>query len=343
MSKHRREPESRRRDPSSSERPSRRAADKRSPRPEAAAPEAPPNARVIETLRPDLCRVSLDGEDRLAVIPGEVRARQGVVVGDDAVVSVRGERAVVVAIAPRRTRLSRPDPHIAARERVIVANVDVVVIVAGAHDPPFRPGLVDRYLVAIARGGAEAALFVNKADLCAPDDPVRDEVAVYASLGLPIMWGSAVTGEGIDALRAMVAGRTVAFVGHSGVGKSSLVRALWPGVDVAVGEVSDANARGTHTTTRATLHRLPDGTAIADTPGIRSFGLWAIGVDDLVAGFPDIAEHALGCRWHDCRHAAEPDCAVRDAVAAGTLAPSRWRSWRKLLAEAGGPPEDDPA
>lgn len=299
---------------------------------------------VVQMLRPDLCHVRTPTGVRPCAIDRALAIRaDGVTVGDEVLVRDRGHGHFdLAAIRPRRTRLSRPDPQDGRRERVIVANVDVVVIVAAVRDPPLRPGLVDRYLVAIGRGGAEPVLAVNKADLLAADaDDANDAsegdelecLADWRGAGVPVVVVSASTGAGIAELDALLAGRTCAFVGHSGVGKSSLVRALFPDAPAATGEISESTGKGRHTTTTSTVHERPDGTRLIDTPGIRAFGLWDIGLDHLRSGFPDLDAIGQACRYRDCRHRDEPACAVRLAVDDGIVAAGRYASWVRLLDE----------
>lgn len=251
----------------------------------------------------------------------------------DAVHVARAEGAPtrLVRVDRRRTALSRHDPH-GHQERVIAANVDLVGIVSSATDPPFRPRLVDRYLVAILRGGAEPVIVVTKVDLA---DAARRAalgalLAPYAALGMPVVVCSAQTGEGLGELLAVVAGRRIAFVGHSGTGKSSLLGAL--GSPARAGELSESG-RGRHTTTGSGLYVLPDGTEIVDTPGIRQFAPWRPTLDHLRAAFPDLVAVAAGCAYAGCTHAHEAGCAVVAATRDGQLAPSRLDSWLRLVAD----------
>ena len=216
--------------------------------------------------------LSADDLPLLCILPTALAQDQQstIAVGDRIVFARHGEDHRVIEVRPRRTFLARPDPLNPRQRRVVVANVDTIVQVASVRRPPLRPALVDRYLVAIQQGGAEPILCVNKIDLV-PDSeraealeplaPHRDLVQV-----LPI---SAETGEGIEALRRSLAGKIAAFVGHSGVGKSSLINALDPAVGAKTGAVSEALSKGRHTTTRSSLYELGDGIRVVDTPGIR--------------------------------------------------------------------------
>ncbi|MCW5936401.1 MAG: ribosome small subunit-dependent GTPase A [Fimbriimonadaceae bacterium] len=237
----------------------------------------------------------------------------------------------VVEVAPRRTKLSRPDVQEAGRERAIVANVDIIVIVVSVVSPPLHPRLIDRYLIAIQQGGAEPLVCVNKIDLL--EDP--DELLAlepYIRLGIRVVQCSAREGVGSSDLRTALRGKACAFVGHSGVGKSSLVNALKPEAALATGAVSEGYGRGTHTTTASSLHHLADGTVLIDTPGVRSFGLSDLSKAEVAGYFPEFA--GLKCRFRNCRHLSEPDCAVLAAVESGQFDPARFASYRRLMEEA---------
>ena len=239
-------------------------------------------------------------------------------------------------MAPRRTALYRPDPRNPRLRRAVVANVDVVVIVAAVREPDLRPGLIDRYLVAIEQGGAQAALCLNKTDL--EDDAHAASLAAVASLyrdlGLQVFPCSALQSSGLDPLRQLLAGKLAALVGHSGVGKSSLINALQPDLDLLTGSVSTEGS-GRHTTTRATLYQLAGDVRIIDTPGIRELGLWQPTLDDLHEGFPDLAGAAGGCRFSNCSHSHEPGCGVQRAVEAGEVSAARYATYRRILDSLG--------
>lgn len=243
-----------------------------------------------------------------------------------------------VAIRPRRTWLARPDPGNAHRELVLAANVDVAVIVVAAASPPLRPGLVDRCLIALQRTGIAPLVCVNKVDLL--DAAGARELAAtlqpYADLAVPVVRCSADTGFGIEQLRAALRGRTAVFLGHSGVGKSSLLNALDPDGQRRVGDVRVFDGKGRHTTTSASLRTVGDASVI-DTPGVRAFGLDAVQPDELRAAFAEFVPFAAGCRFGDCTHTHEPQCGVRDAVAAGRIAAARYASYRRILASDDGP------
>jgi len=246
--------------------------------------------------------------------------------------------AYITRVATRHSALAR-DATIGAgpaTAHVIAANIDQVVIVCSPKEPPFRPGLLDRYLVAASRDGLAAAIMLNKTDL-GVDDDVAAALDGYAALDIGVVRVSAQTGANLDAARDQIAGKVSLFAGHSGVGKSSLLNALEPGLALRVGEVTQSTAgqgKGTHTTSSARLIplSLPD-TFVVDSPGIRSFTVRGMPARDLALHFPDIAEIAGECAYRDCLHHAEPDCAVRAAQHLDPFLRGRYKSYRTMLAE----------
>lgn len=236
------------------------------------------------------------------------------------------DEAIVVAVEPRRTVLERGDgPD--RRPRPIVANADLLVIVAAVVDPPLHPRLIDRYLVAGTIGGLDAAIVITKTDL--PHDPAGLEriLAPYRALGHVALTGVAKQPELIAAVRGLIDGRVAILAGHSGVGKSTITAAL-TGVPRAVGAVSQKVRTGRHTTSDPRLIPLPTGGAVVDTAGVRTFHLPSMDRATLESGFPDIARAAEGCRFRGCAHNGDAGCAV-----AGAVAPERLDSYRRMLAD----------
>lgn len=266
--------------------------------------------------------IRLDDENDLAV-------------GDRVMIRKEPARHVVTEIVPRATTLSRPDPLVSDRERVIAANIDLVVHVASVGAPPLRPGLIDRYLIAIQSGGAQPLIAVNKVDLLPPEhrDAELAQLDPYRELGIPVVFCSTETREGLEELRQRLLGRTAVFVGHSGVGKSSLLKALKPELTLRIGKLRARRGTGRHTTSRSTLYDLGAGTRVIDTPGIREFGLWQVDPGELRYYFPDLQDLAIGCHFNDCLHVEEPECAVKKAVDNGSLRSERYATYRKLLEE----------
>ena len=263
--------------------------------------------------------------------------RKGVVVGDRVRVvgdttGEDGSLARIVEVEERRTVLRRTADDSDPVERVIVANADQLVVVAALADPEPRPRLIDRALVAAYDAGLDPLLCLTKPDLADPETLL----ATYRPLGVPYV----VTEHGRDLsdIRARLAGRTSVLVGHSGVGKSTLVNGLVPGADRAIGRVNAVTGRGRHTSTSALMLRLPDdGGWIVDTPGIRSFGLAHVQPDHLIRAFPDLEQLTGECS-RGCTHGeGEPECGLDDAVERGATDADRVGSFRRLLAsrEAG--------
>ena len=260
------------------------------------------------------------------------RMNHSLVVGDEVTVGMIGDQLCVISVQPRRTKLSRPDVQDANIEKLIVANVDSVLIVVSVVNPPLHPRLIDRYLIAIQNGGAKPLICVNKIDLL--EDMTELEVlAPYRKIGIPVIECSTKDTLGIDELRNLLQGQMVVFVGHSGVGKSSLINAFAPELKLITGGVSEGYGRGTHTTTVSSLHRLPHGTTLVDTPGIRSFGLWSVTQNEIERSFPEFV--GLQCKFNDCTHTKEPECGVLAAVENGDISRDRYSTFLRLRDELG--------
>jgi ribosome biogenesis GTPase len=244
----------------------------------------------------------------------------------------------IAEILPRRSRLARREPGGGHGERVVAANVDQVVVVFAAAKPEPHPRMLDRFLVIAEANELRALIVINKVDLVG-EEAARERFADYERAGYPLHLTSAKAGVGVDELRAALAGRTSALTGPSGVGKSSLLNTLYPGLDLRVGEVSEAVNKGRHTTVGALLHPLPDRGYVVDTPGLREVGMWNLDPGHLDELFPELRPFIPECRFGDCTHRAEPDCAVRAAVEAGQVRPARFESYLKLReeVEAEGP------
>jgi len=239
--------------------------------------------------------------------------------------------ALIEAVLPRRTRFSRRAAGRRETEQMIAANIDVVFLVAGL-DGDFNVRRLERYLTLAWESGAEPVIVLNKTDLC-DSVPRRVAAALAVARGAPVITASARTGAVSEITAWLAPGRTIALLGSSGAGKSTIVNALLGEERQQVGEVRQSDSRGRHTTTFRELVPLPGGGALIDTPGMRELQLWA-GEENVDRTFDDIAALAQTCRFRNCRHSGESGCAVTEALAAGTLDSGRWASYRKLLAEA---------
>lgn len=299
-------------------------------------PEAAAQVGRVITVYSGCCDVLLDDEIVLCNLRDTIAKTQktSLAVGDRVRVRDIGDaRPLVEEVLPRETSLSRPDPLKPEIERVLVANVDCVAIVVAARKPTPRPGIIDRIWVAAQRGGATTRIVVNKMDLAKARhrEDLEGLMQEYKDLEVPVHYVSTQTGEGIDALKDALVGQVTALVGHSGVGKSSLINTLVDGAPAKTSEVRKSSGKGRHTTSASTWYALDDHSAIIDTPGVRAFGLMDVGPDALRFYFPDIHDVAQHCHFSDCQHEEEPGCAVHEALDAGELSPVRYATWLRLL------------
>jgi ribosome biogenesis GTPase len=230
---------------------------------------------------------------------------------------------VIEKVEPRHGVLTRASRR---REHVLVANVDQLVIVISLVQPDLKVHLIDRYLAAAEKGGLKPILCLNKADLADPV-PLQPILGAYSQMGIPAMLTSARTGVGIIRLRELLRGRSTVFSGQSGVGKSSLLNAIQPGLELSVKEVSDVNQKGRHTTTFASLIKLDFGGWVVDTPGVRQLALWDTRPEEVEGYFPEFRPFISLCSFPDCTHIHEAGCAVKDGVARKLLSERRYHSY----------------
>lgn len=237
-------------------------------------------------------------------------------------------------ILPRRSRLARRSPGGGKGERVIVANIDQVLVMFAAAKPEPHPRMLDRFLVIAEANDLAARIIVNKIELVG-DEMARTRFGDYERAGYAVHYISVKQEAGIEEVRDALAGQISVITGPSGVGKSSLLNTLFPGLGLRVSEISESVNKGRHTTVGAFLHPLPGaiGGAVVDTPGLREVGLWEFPIDRLDSCFPELRRHREECRFADCSHMAEPGCAVRAAIQRGDVSVARYDSYVKLRGE----------
>lgn len=276
-------------------------------------------------------------DDRTPITVGDEVMFRAVVVGEHAGRATSEDtdmpEGVIEEVRPRRTTLSRQYER---RVQVIAANVDQAIIVVAASDPPLRPHLIDRYLVAIHQGKMRPIVCINKMDLD-KDDEAAAVAERYRGIGYQVIASSVERNEGISELKELLVGKNSTFVGHSGVGKSSLINAIDPGFDLAVGTLTDLR-RGKHTTTTARLLRWSFGGYIVDTPGMRQFDPAEVAKEEIEAYFIEFCDLIQKCKFPNCSHVHETGCAIRAAVDAETITVERYESYCKMYEEAAARP-----
>jgi ribosome biogenesis GTPase len=245
--------------------------------------------------------------------------------------------AFITAIEPRRNYIIRRASNLSKESHIIAANLDQALLVATLAHPTTSTTFIDRFLATASAYDVPAVLAINKIDLL-DDDEDRElldaVVYLYRSIGYKVVTLSAATGEGLNELRELLNGKLTLFSGNSGVGKSTLINALIPGLDLRTGEISEAHDTGMHTTTFSELFQLPDGGAIIDTPGVRGFGTIDFDKYQVAHYFPEMFKASQECRFGNCTHTHEPGCAVLTAIEQGLIAQSRYASYLSILEDA---------
>ncbi len=295
------------------------------------------NATVIESTGSWYSLLAEDGAQIRCRIRGRLRLRGArstnpVAVGD----RVRWEaqqdgQYAITDIFPRDNYILRRASNLSKESHIIAANLDTAAIVATLHSPVTSREFIDRFLVTCEAYGVPPVIVLGKIDLARETPAELDEfLDTYTGAGYRVIQLSALTGEGVGEFAAMLRGRTTLLAGNSGVGKSSLVKAIAPGLDIRTGSISRSHHKGMHTTTFARMYCTGDG-RIIDTPGIKGFGLMDIDACELARYFPDFMRHAGRCAYNNCTHTHEPDCAVTSAVQEGLVSVSRYESYLKML------------
>jgi ribosome biogenesis GTPase len=304
---------------------------------------SPVRGTVVE-VSPGACQVASGGRSvacrlRASLKASEQTTTNVVAVGDQVLIALNdrkqaregdAERGVVTQVLPRQSALMRPDPFYPHLHQVIAANIDQLLIVASWRDPAWWPELLDRYLIAAERNRLSPIICINKVDLASARIEPQAALEPYERLTYRMLFTSAHTGEGLTELADLLQGRMTALAGLSGVGKSSLLAEVEPGLELRTGEVSARRHEGRHTTTQVTLHRLGSGGFVIDTPGIREFGLSGLRQTNLPAFYGEFSDIGAHCRFADCAHLNEPGCAVRLAVRDGRVSAVRYDNYRKI-------------
>ncbi len=287
---------------------------------------------LSSTLRKSLVYPLADPASRRhrVVSVGAVKVVDPVAIGDLVAFRDQGDgTGMITEVGPRTNKFARRASGKKVLEQVIVANVDQVVAVFAAAQPKPKWGLLDRYLVDAEAAGIPGTVCITKMDLA--DGSIRDALAIYERAGYPVVRTSALTGRGLAELRSALQGRMSVLVGKSGVGKTTLLNALEPGLGLRIAEVSQVTGKGKHTTSHLEMFELGFGGSVVDTPGMREFGLWDVGSTDVATLFPEMRAYLGLCRFgSDCSHTHEPGCAVKEAVERGDIAENRYRSYVKL-------------
>ncbi len=299
-------------------------------------------ARVIESTGSryklqDESGALLDSRLRGRMRLSDSRATNPVAVGDIVTCETTAEgETVVTGVEPRRNYIIRRASNLSRESHIIAANIDQAFIVATLFSPRTSTEFIDRFLVTCEAYHIPASIILNKTDLAEREPEMLAEfLEIYRLADYPVVEVSAGRGDGMERLKLLMKDRTTLLSGNSGVGKSTLIKAVEPEADVRIGKISDYHHKGTHTTTFARMYPLSEGGYIIDTPGIKGFGLIDIADREVARYFPDFMRYAPGCQYYNCTHTHEPGCAVTEALRRGELSPCRYESYLKILDEDG--------
>ncbi len=282
--------------------------------------------------------VQTGGEMVPCLLRGRFRRKRGefrITAGDRVEVcppASPGSPGTIEEVLPRQSWLCRFGGGRDAAERIVVSNIDLLFVIESVRSPDLSYPFLDRVLVSAESGHINVRICINKVDLLDDRGEIAEASSVYVPLGYPVIQTSAETGEGVDEVEALIENGIYAFVGRSGVGKSSLLNRIEPDLNLPVGRVAEKSGRGRHTTTYSQLFPLRGG-YVTDTPGMQTFGFPGASAQDLSECFPEIRVRGEDCRFQPCTHSHEPDCAVKDALEQGKIAPSRYQNYLSMLSE----------
>ncbi len=293
---------------------------------------------LVKTDTREMVSCKIKGNFRLKGI----RTTNPVAVGDKVTISgTENDTAYITAITPRKNYIIRRASNLSKQAHILAANLDQVCLVVTLFHPTTSTTFIDRFLATAEAYRVPAVLVINKIDLLEDDAENKeylDAVShLYKTIGYPVLRISAMTGEGLDKLKATLDGKVTLFSGNSGVGKSTLINDLIPGLDLATAAISVTHDTGMHTTTFSEMFEVPDasdGTYIIDTPGVKGFGTLEFEREEVSHFFPEIFKHSADCKYGNCTHTHEPGCAVRDALDQSLISQSRYASYLSILDDA---------
>lgn len=295
--------------------------------------------RIIRIVSRGYC-VAFEGKEYLASIKGSLKEQEHedknlATIGDVVhFIPIEGDLSTITSILPRKTALIRQDKIVKGKRQILAANVDQVFICASVVDPPLKPALIDRYIIAAEKGGIVPLVVINKCDLAADPAPLEEVKTAYDLAEIPCIVASTKSAEGLEEIKERMQGKISVFSGQSGVGKSSLINALL-GTNLPVG-LTTKEKKGSHTTTHPLLLPLPGGGYCVDTPGVKSFSIWAKSEDRIDHYYREIVRYSGGCKFRDCTHTHEEGCAVKQMVEQGHISPLRYASYCAILEEEEG-------
>lgn len=252
-------------------------------------------------------------------------------VGDNVEISIDPDGiGMIETVGPRQSVFQRPSIKSESKKQVIAANIDQLAIVVSVKEPELKPGLIDRFLIIAQRGCLRPLILFNKIDL-GKTGLVSEIQNIYENMGVAFLALSGLSGENIDRLQILLKDHKTIFAGHSGVGKSTILNRLLPGLNLRIAEISNYSGKGVHTTTSVELFELPHGGFVVDSPGLKVLGLWDIKKNDIANYYPEFQKYLDSCRFAGCSHIHEPDCAVKEAVRNGEICKLRYQNYISIF------------